>query len=174
MFNWLKRTFRGDEGQDTAQGAEAAPGISQRRLDSLRRSAEAEAATPAMADSPQRPASSAVPTVAAFKPHVAEDPVAKAKRLVPIVMGIENKAVRAFLIACAQDENPEWTAERRERHATALEAAILTGDPLDVALDLYARLPARRGLPNPDGELRRLNCTFDVFPVSTNGTDLRL
>lgn len=175
MLNRLFRSFRRENDQDQRARAEPEkePGISQRRLDSLRRSAEAEAAAPAgrpkaapasaMADAMQPTPAAPAPTVVPFKAYVAEDPNVTVKRLLPTVLGIENKAVREFLVACAKDENQEWTAERRERHAAAMEAAILTGDPLDVAIDLHARMPARRGLPNPEGELRRLNVTFDAI-----------
>lgn len=90
-----------------------------------------------------------------------EEPAKKVKRLLPIVCGIENKAVRAFLVACSKDDNPEWTPERTEKRKADMEAAILTGDPLDVALDLQKRVPARRGLPYSSDELRRLLHVFD-------------
>lgn len=175
MLNRLFRSFRRENDQDqrTRAEPEKEPGISQRRLDSLRRLAKAEAAAPAgrpeaapapaMADAMQPTPDAPTPTVAPFKPYVAEDPSVTVKRLLPTVLGIENKAVREFLVACAKDDNQEWTAERRQHHAAAMEAAILTGDPLDIALDLHVRMPARRGLPNPEGELRRLNVTFDVI-----------
>jgi hypothetical protein len=53
-----------------------------------------------MAEATQPETSAAVSTVAPFKPYAAEDPNANAKRLLPIVLGIENMALREFLIAC--------------------------------------------------------------------------
>ena len=79
----------------------------------------------------------------------------------PVVLAMENKAVREFLVLCSKNENPDWDEARRTKHNADMEAAILTQDPLDVAIDLHTRVPSRRRLPNPEGEMRRLNSTFD-------------
>lgn len=173
MLNRIFRSLRGESSEDQSVRPEPQPtqGFGRRGLDSFRRSAEAESAMPvrqpeavppgASAEPAQPAPPAAIPTIAPFKPLVAENPAEAVDRLLPIVLGIESRAVREFLIACAKNDDPEWTTERRERHAADMEAAILTADPLDVALDLHIRMPARRGLPNPEGELRRLNHNFD-------------
>jgi hypothetical protein len=160
---------------------EAVSGMNDARLGRLRRSGEAEAeasvrrSDPAPAtDVPPPPFGSAPPppppqpgkvTVPEFRHSsydVNEPMDARAKRLLPTVLGVENKAVREYLIDRARNDDPVWNDERRTRDEQALDRALGSGDAIDIALDLYARLPARRGLPNPEGELRRLNHAFDT------------
>lgn len=129
--------------------------LTEARRDRLRRAGAAEAAAPA--------ASGAAATVPSFRPDAwdaSESMDARARRLLPVVLGLENETVRQYLVDRARDGS-EWDAARTARDNLALDRALASGDPIDIALDLYARLPARRGLPNTEGELRRLNHAFD-------------
>lgn len=130
-------------------------GIKQSLLDALKRH------TLDYLNGPRNVGSATDPMAMGTTQFKRKDPAKSVKRLLPIVLGIENKAVRAFLIACSKDDNPEWTPERTQKRNAEIEAAILTGDPLDVALDLQKRVPARRGLPYSNDELRRLLRVFD-------------
>lgn len=190
MLGKIMRALRGQSEaalQDAGRTPDA-PGMSDARFDRLRRSGAAEAAAPAQRPAPPSappsappdlpppppPAAAEIPppppppgkvTVPSFRPgswDSSEPMEARAKRLLPTVLGLENKAVRQYLLDCAKDTDTAWTDARRDRDRDALNNALATGDPIDIALDLYARLPARRGLPNPEGELRRLNAAFDL------------
>ena len=175
MLNQLFRSLfqEKDTDQWTKAAQESVLSLGQHLINGLQRSLDGEVSAPVQRPTPSpargpaqtvRPTASATPhTTAPFKPFVAEDPNLLVKRLVPEVIGLENTAVRGFLKACIKDTDPEWTPERKQRHAAAMEAAILTANPLDVALDLYARMPSRRSLPFGQGELRRLNATFDAI-----------
>lgn len=137
--------------------------MTEARRDRWRRAGAAEAGAPGAGGHPPSSRGGKA-TVPSFRPgawDATESMEARAKRLLPEVLGLDNPVVRQYLVDRARDGS-DWDAARRARDTAALDQALASGDPIEIALDLYARLPARRGLPNTEGELRRLNHAFDT------------
>ena len=175
MIEKFLRSLLGDKSGTFQQGADPsdASRVSQRRLDTIKRGGASEAIQSArsafsrtISDTTSRAERPSQRTagVPVFNPdEVARRarPEALVKKHSSTVLRLEHKSVRQFLLQCVKDTNEVWDAERRQQKSDAMDAAIMAHDPLDVALDLYWRVPARRSLPYSDDELRRLNYNFD-------------
>jgi hypothetical protein len=155
MLDRLRRSFRGEPAAEPVNVA--ASGISQRRLDGLRRSAAAELATP-----PRRPSPAvAIPPLSEVK-TLAGGTAEDLRAVLGEVLSVENEVLRRYFSASVTD-GPLGPEEYRQRQGAAFSSAF-ADEPFAVAMDLYARFPARRRLGGiyASDQIRRVCMAFDA------------